>query len=325
MKKAFSLVELLVVVAIIAILAGVLLASFSGGTEAARAAKCLANMRNLAQAVIASAADSKSGVYPCAGSFALVLSDENGLYYEEQRGWISWLSKDDPYGSRSTRKAKARNFKKCANVTPFCSNREDADFALTNGVLWRYLSGNRSTYVCPLHQKMAAANGRAMPLFSYVMSAYFGYDSSDGSEGIGDLRVWMSNGGLKSDRRLLFAELPFGLEATGEANNGLDLSAAFSEAATTLLDPVLQYKTSYKSKAYNTEWSGKAEIIGFNHKIKRGYCAHVVFADGHTEKLVFPTESGSGLSFVQLTALLCSAVDIGFNGTSYVMQSDGDD
>ena len=48
-RSGFTLVELLVVVAIIGILAGVLLASFSGGTEAARAAKCLSNMRNLAQ------------------------------------------------------------------------------------------------------------------------------------------------------------------------------------------------------------------------------------------------------------------------------------
>ena len=44
MKKAFSLVELLVVVAIIAILAGVLVSSFSGGTESARAARCLSNL-----------------------------------------------------------------------------------------------------------------------------------------------------------------------------------------------------------------------------------------------------------------------------------------
>jgi len=323
MKKAFSLVELLVVVAIIAILAGVLLSSFSGGTESARAAKCLANMRNLAQAVTTSASDTAYGVYPCAGSYAQILADSDGLYYQEQRGWISWLSKDDPYSSRSAKKTKARSFKKCANVTPFCDSREDADFALTNGVLWRYLSGNRSTYVCPIHQKLAAANGSTMPLFSYVMNAYFGYDSSDGSDGIGDMRVWMSNGGIKSERRLLFAELPFGIEATSDANNGLDGSAAFSEASTTLLDPILQYKATYNSKAYNSEWKGKAEIIGFNHKMKRGYCAHVVFADGHTEKLIYPT--GSGLSFVQLTALLCSAVDVGFNGKSYVMQNDGDD
>ena len=325
MKKAFSLVELLVVVAIIAILAGVLVSSFSGGTESARAAKCLANMRNLAQAVMSYAADSNSGAYPCAGSYAEVEADEKGLYYVERRGWISWLSNEDPYNSRKreTQDNRVRSFQKCDNVTPFCSTREDADFALTNGVLWRYVNGNRSTYVCPLHQKMAQKYTKTAPLFSYAMNCYYGYDSSNGSEGIGDSRVWMSSKGQKSDRRLLFAELPFGLEQTSDANNGLAGEDAFSEGANPLLDAVLQYKATHNSKTYNADWSGKAETIGFNHKSKRDYCAHVVFADGHTEKLIYPT--GSGLTHAQLAALLCSAVDVGFNGKAYVMHNDGDD
>ena len=41
MKKAFTIIELLVVIGIIGVLAGVLMTSFSGGTESARAAKCL--------------------------------------------------------------------------------------------------------------------------------------------------------------------------------------------------------------------------------------------------------------------------------------------
>ena len=41
MKKAFTLVELIVVVGIICILAAILIASFGGGTESARNALCL--------------------------------------------------------------------------------------------------------------------------------------------------------------------------------------------------------------------------------------------------------------------------------------------
>ena len=80
MKRAFSLVELIVVIGIIGVLAGVLFASFSGGTESARAAKCLSNMRNLAQAAISTATNGRkltwdtSYHYPLAGSRA-VLSD----------------------------------------------------------------------------------------------------------------------------------------------------------------------------------------------------------------------------------------------------------
>lgn len=323
MKKAFTLVELIVVIGIIATLTGVMLASFGGGTESARAAKCLSNMRNLAQAVIAFAADTSDGVYPCAGSYAVVRADVKGTYYQEHRGWISWLSTDDPYSARSSRGGKARSFRKCDNVTPFCSDREDAEFAITNGAIWRYANGNRTTYVCPLHQKRAMNYTKTIPLFSYAMNAYFGYDSSNGSDGIGDSRIWMSNGGLKADRRLLFAELPFGIEETEDANNGLEGGAAYSESATPLLDATLQYKASYNGKTYNSEWGGRAETIAFNHRVKRDYFAHVAFADGHTEKLIYPKASG-GLTLAQLTALLCAGVDVGFNGKSYQMQTDGD-
>ena len=48
-RKAFTLIELLVVIGIIAVLVVVLTGLFAGSTEQARAAKCLANMRNLAQ------------------------------------------------------------------------------------------------------------------------------------------------------------------------------------------------------------------------------------------------------------------------------------
>ena len=66
MKKAFSLIELLVVIGILAILMGVLVVTTSGGTESARAARCLTNMRSLATACN-TAALSRS-TYPLAGS-----------------------------------------------------------------------------------------------------------------------------------------------------------------------------------------------------------------------------------------------------------------
>ena len=78
-RSGFTIIELLVVVAIIGILAGVLLASFSGGTEAARAAKCLSNMRNLAQGAIGYASKNAYGHYPYAGSHAAIGMDAKSL------------------------------------------------------------------------------------------------------------------------------------------------------------------------------------------------------------------------------------------------------
>ena len=61
MKKAFTIVELLVVIGIIALLMGVLIISFSGGMESARSAKCLSHLKHLATAVNSCAIVSATG------------------------------------------------------------------------------------------------------------------------------------------------------------------------------------------------------------------------------------------------------------------------
>ena len=69
MKKAFTLIELIVVVGILAVLIGTLVAALSGGTDAARAARCLTNLKNLATACNSYAM--ASSCYPLAGSVEL--------------------------------------------------------------------------------------------------------------------------------------------------------------------------------------------------------------------------------------------------------------
>ena len=94
MKRAFTLVELLVVIGIIGILSGVLIASFGGSSESARAALCLANMKNLANAC--QTYGMNTGRYPNAGSVELLeMDDSQGrnrvkAKYTERQGWISW-------------------------------------------------------------------------------------------------------------------------------------------------------------------------------------------------------------------------------------------
>ena len=146
MKKGFTLIELIVVVGIICILAGILIASFSGGIESARSAKCLTNMRNLAAAC--QTYGMANSHYPAAGSFEKLRIDEGRgdarkVYYEHG-GWISWNS-GQSYSSRPQSHVASSSW-----LTSCYDDDEDRwRFALTNGVLWKYVSANSEVYVCP--------------------------------------------------------------------------------------------------------------------------------------------------------------------------------
>ena len=314
MKKAFSLIELIVVIAIIGILAGVLLASFSGGTESARAAKCLNNMRNLAQGASAYAAGSKIERLPLAGSRASFAPSGSGLVYKEQKGWISWLSMNDEYGMRTKSKEHPKSFVSIENASAYCADEEKAMFALTNGTMWLSVNCNRDVYVCPEHQIKASKKGGKI-WWSYVMNAYFGYDWSDGNKAVvtDSSHPGRSPGdnAIRPERRLMFAELPIYGSGTTIDEGGKPSGANYPEGGSTECDCVLQYK----GYDFNKDWKGKAESIAFNHKSAKRWCAHVVFADGHAEKLLKP-KSG-GMSPEQLTALLCAGKDITFDGSGY--------
>ena len=330
-SQGFTLVELLVVIGIIGVLAGILVASFGGGTEAARAAKCLTNMRNLAQAAIGCAANGKSindnntQYFPLAGSRAeMGVSGDSIMYYEDV-GWISWLSMNDEYGTRGEKGSGTRGLKSfmaLENVSAYSASSDDEKvlFAIKNGSIWQAVSGNRDIYVCPDHVRTVGKKGLTVN-WSYVMSAYFGYDGgnkSDATSIIGSAADRVTLNSSRLDRTLLFAELPF----NDHDFDGSRIETSFSTSASPENDSVLQYKASYDGEDFNKKWNGNAESIAFNHRSGKRWCAHVAFADGHTEKLLLP-KGGGGLNREQLTALLCGddkrggGKDISFNGTSY--------
>lgn len=302
MKKGFTLVELLVVIGILAVLMGILLTTIGGTTDSARAAKCLANMKNLALAVQSRGAE--TGYYPYAGSIEYMDIDtsqgkgNSKLVYNERRGWISWAS-EGQYPSQS---------KKGAPSIPMCTTDEQLGmYAITNGALWRYVNGSKSVYVCPLHVKKNP-NAR----WSYLMNAYYGWNAADGnafSSRHTGIDYAKASG---TDRRLLFSEVPF--QGAGDwfpDGNSSDMES----------DAILQYDGCDKAAQNRIKGSRNGnEHIGANHKSGRNWLAHVVFADGHTEKIRASTDKGLPLksdNLRELTTWLCTGKAAGFNGTKY--------
>ena len=320
MKRAFSLVELLVVIGIICVLAGIMIASFSGSTESARAAQCLSNMRNLAAAC--QTYGSVNGRYPFAGSIEYMkIDEEEGIRrakssFHEVPGWISWASKGAYARKVNSHVASAAWMTSC-----YSTDTEESFYCLTNGALWRYVSGSQQTYVCPEHVRKHRKNP---PHWSYVMNAYFGWDTSKGGayqgENFNHVRYGDRDKAYRTDRILLFGELQFmscGLTIPDGTGSGTEC------------DCVLQYNTSSvrkdkgKGNGANAEEGSGNEFIGVNHRNGRNLHAHVAFADGHVEKLNIPYSGPVKKPEVDesmlrnLTTWLCTGEDVSFDGKRY--------
>jgi prepilin-type processing-associated H-X9-DG protein len=106
---AFTLVELLVVIGIIALLIAILLPSLNRAREAAKSVQCLSNLRQLAQAVNLFATEN-NGYMPGQGGGGILVQDKNVSTYRTASGsstdidvdrrpsldWICWQRRIDP-------------------------------------------------------------------------------------------------------------------------------------------------------------------------------------------------------------------------------------
>ena len=300
MKKAFTLVELLVVVGILGILMAVLLPNFFGGRESARATLCLANLKTLGNAV------QSYGVaetfYPRAGSVEYRVNTQAGIsrtthaVYHDRPGWISWNSKGK-YTSSWGNSSSSNN----PIVGMYTTDDEAATHALTNGTLWTYVARNTKVYVCPSHIKKMS--GKNPPHWSYLMSSYFRGNSTKAQT-----YPWSHDyqGLPRADRYLLFSEVPFmGYSSWNPSGTG----------ASTDTDAVL-------------DCSGGRETIGANHVEGKNLYAHVCFADGHTEKLKIPYTGtpdhpkADEQQLRNLTQWLCEGKDVSYRNSKYQKLTD---
>ena len=294
-KSAFSLVEMLIVLGIIAVLAGVLLSQFGGATDSARATQCATNLRNLVTAAQSYAMQQDDGYYPAAQSFIYKVPDhkKNKLVERKRVGWIS-----------------GREENEIMNITPVPFNSADEEalrYAITNGaagVMWQAMGATRTAYQCPIHAEAFRKKNGRRPGWSYMMNREFGMtDTSNKNQSWWGLKMTGSysfdNRSRSPDKVLMFAE--YQAITINDSGDSVSLDAKL-DASGTEADSVLDYKNG--------------EVIGFNHRVdKRHYAAHVAFTDGHVEKLHKPTSGG--ISLKDLTKYLCRGHEVTFRNGSY--------
>lgn len=312
-KGGFTLVELMIVIAIIGLLSVALTTQVTKIQASARAAKCKANLRALAQV----ASNYGGDRFPAAGSFEAQSSTDKNAGTEDnpnykpvwyvKRGWVTWTSgggpawawgKDNKLGENESWDS---HWSKYAQSPATCYGNA-AYISITNGVFWPLLGKDIRAFVCDAHKSLTKNVFGKEIYRSYIMNGYFMYD--EGSVGVGtDERETIE--ALVDGRaaiRLMFAELP----AHGARNE-----EQFTYSA-------LKYDGLEDKDDEDGYTNGKSFAIGFNHMVAKRWVAHVAFADGHVEGLVLPNTAKdkdgcpnySDKDIRNLTGLLCNGREI---------------
>ncbi len=255
-RSGFNLVEMLVVIVIFGILIGLIMPVVGSVRERGRAAKCLANLKQLHEAAINYATD--YGELPSGASCANYEDPANP--YQCHKGWIDWLSWTSDrhtwwYGS-------------------------EAVTCITNGSLWPYI-GDTRVYLCPTFGK---------PGKKYYLSNWGQWQTPVRSYGMNSAASRNNFYAITdASRRLLFADQG----AYVYRDNDYTTGDTTRDCQWSLCDEWWG-DDPWWSQVYDVKfwrgWDGMIEGTPYGaYSLEAlGAChdgfAHGIFVDGHTEK-----------------------------------------
>lgn len=292
----FTLVEMMVVIAIISIVATASIGAIRSAQKQARSTKCAANLSSLFKATMAYQAD--MGFYPAAGGYETYNEEFREKFYYQKRGWVNWVRSDNaisrrgseanPYKTKNGNRGERRNDSSMANkylyVGTGCGsgdyngavnnshkgddiNKSRIFRSIDEGAIFKYTGKNMSIYCCDEYKDQEGAHA----MRSYAMNCIFGSRRRNLDELVGTISQ-------NATRLVLFVEVP-------EKNSNPINGKVGVDGKSTQGKPPTDYFTD------DSVWDwDKNEPIGLWHKKGgKGY-GHVVFADGHVESVTY-TES----------------------------------
>ena len=304
-RNAFTLLELLVVVAIIALLASALMAHFAKAKEAGWAARCKANLRTLYQATLNYENDHNQDI-PVAGPYELY--DAIGKLYVNFEGWVTWVPKNGTSVTNLWPDGHDENSHVSEVNEPTWFGKWGKS-AITNGVIWEYTNLQLGSYLCPKFAKQSVC-GRTDAVRSYAMNEFFYCSTGRTNHPSWDRRnIQWNLGKAEPSRLILFSEMQ-PMSTQYPLNKALTICRTYANG-TGLVAADGQNQNSDGNDSVLDPGNGSDptkpfETIGCVHNMSGVTRGHVVFLDGHVEavgliNLANYSSNGTNLTYVGCT------------------------